>query len=360
MPARDHNVWICRSVQLILLLLATACVIAAPSGGALDSESEVSGYLLVNPTGLPDDGHLYVALGADGMSRVTITSPPGYRLRSSRPPGTKLGFVNAFLRDVARRSLVVAGGELFIDDPSRYEFDPIAQLCAPGRHAAVWRATMKTATRAKPNDASRTITLAMFIDAGTSGSGVVFRLCPVWPAGAGMGPLAATTLEFWAEKAFGTLETVGHNAWSAMFVPPRARLEPDEPRTFEARALEPIPSHVTLKARHHPERQRVVLTGRVMVAGEPIQGAEVSLGTYRKSSSGGSGVPFSKRVRTDRSGRFVFRRSIRATTTYLALVHFPIRACSSPSTAPAGCVSETIQQPPTASTTVRVPRGQAA
>lgn len=307
--------------------------------------------------GIGDDGMLRVeghgetvlmAISTDrGIARVVLSSPPGYAVRIDQRIGTELGFMNIILRRLDRGSHLVGGGRLRVADPDRYVADPVAQACAPGRHAAVWVAPVST--EGLP-------TLPIFIDPSPSGiaSGVTFRFCPIWRAGAGY-RVVATWAELTATEGLSVRLSEGDNPWSALVGPPGSSLEADESRAFELRALEPLPYTVTLRARHIPAKKTVVLRGRVVAAGKPVPQAEVVFGVVRKSLPEGSGVPFVGPALTSVDGKFIFRHRIAETTLYLTHVWPVLRGCSAASTAPAGCVSETIWESPSlASVRVRV------
>ena len=250
--------------------------------------------------------------------------------------------MNIFLRRLDQGSLVVAGGPVWVDDPARYASDPHAQACAPGRHTVVWSA--KVAALGLPR-------LPIFVDPAPSdsGSGMTLRFCPIWRAGAGF-RVAAESMQFWVTGGHRAFATRGRNTWRAFVSPPGASLEPDESKTFELRALEPFPYTVTLRARHVPAKQLVVLSGRVTAAGEAIRRARVNVLVVPNSGPARSVGP----AKTNASGQYTLRTRIKETTTYLAQVDPLLRSCTAASTALAGCTSETVSRPEAVAIRVRV------
>jgi hypothetical protein len=331
------------------LALGLVCALAAVPTAASDTPQTKDGaVLLVNyfTGGAAGKRHpTLISVSSDApIAKVQLSVPAGYPLKLDQPPGTRLGRVDAFVSDVAGGARGQVAGDLVADDPARYLSDPAAQACAPGSHTAVWVASL--------SGRGQTLRLPIFVDreGGPGGSGAVLRFCPIWPT-----PVGSVTLVMLnVEGIFGVLTARGRNTWSALVSPPLPTLAPDESRTFELRALEPMPHVVTLRARHYPERRIVVLSGRVTAAGEPVKGAKVAFGVIRKSLPAGGAVPFVGPAKTNASGAFSFRHRIRETTRYFTDVLIPPRPCSGPSTAPGGCLRETVSRPQFAVTTVRV------
>jgi hypothetical protein len=318
--------------------LALACGLTAVPTASSDTAQTNGGLLMVNYfTGGAVRGHatLITVSSKTAIATVELSVPGGYPLELDQPRGTRLGDVEAFVAGGPRAP--VLAGDLVADDPSRFLSDPAAQACAPGSHTAVWVA--RVAGR------GQTFRFSIFVDR-RGGPGAVLRFCPISPTHR----LTLVTLD--VDGVFGVLETPGRNTWSAFVSPPLATLAPDESRTFELRALEPLPHVVTLRARHNPKKQFVILSGKVTAAGEPVKGAKIAFGVIRKSL--GDDVPLVGPVRTDGSGEYSFRHRITETTRYFADVQIPPRPCSGPSTAPAGCGRETVSRPQFAVTTVRV------
>jgi hypothetical protein len=107
-----------------------------------------------------------------------------------------------------------------------------------------------------------------------------------------------------------------------------------------------------MHARHDPKSKTVVLSGKVVSGGAPAAGVAVSFAAITESTR--TLTPFGP-ARTNAAGEFSIRRRITETTSYQAEVEATFRPCSSPSTAPGGCLLETVTPPVGAQARVRVP-----
>jgi hypothetical protein len=303
--------------------------------------------LLVSSGARGESGALTTSLAIDLVeptARVTVSAPAGYPVRLDQVPGTRLGRLDALVSGVGGGEATATGGELVVAGPARYTADPAAQACAPGVHDAVWSVAL--------SGPGGTFELPVLVDRAAADASISLRFCPVWPTPGGGRSAVLVQLRF--EGVLGRLTARGSNTWRVLVSPARPTLAPDEGRTFELRALEPLPQNVTLRARHDPKKRLVVLSGRVTSNGEPEKGAEVWFLVIRKSLRGQ--VPSVGPVKTNATGAFTFRHRVRETTTYGADVRIPPRPCSAPSTAPGGCVRETVSKPPFAVARVRVRR----
>jgi len=301
------------------------------------------------------DGRSLTAISlesSESVGRASIFVPQGYTLDLARPVGAAIGELYVSVRDVAGG---IGGdfvnGAMVVDDPMRYARDPRAQECAPGAHATVWRASL--ASRA------RTLELAIFVDptggADPAGAAYVLRLCPVWPSTTvGVAHLIADGFGILVEQGLASPANPGRYAWSALVAPASPGSFVAEPsRAFEVRSVVPLPQSLTLRAKHDPKAKSVVLRGKLTALGQPRAGVPIDLSGYSPSSDGFTDFGS---VRTNAAGEFSIRRKIARTTQFLASADAEAGPCKAPSTAPQGCVSESVTPPSPARAAVVVRR----
>ena len=130
--------------------------------------------------------------------------------------------------------------------------------------------------------------------------------------------------------------------WSALVTPVDGSGAPNPAAAFEVQGGEPIPEPLTLRAtwdaRHHVLTARGVLTG----GGAPRAAIRVHLfagSTGNKNTMREIGVAV-----TNGSGAYVFRKHLAKKPAYLygRVLFYIFPQCVGTSTAPAGCVSRTV------------------
>jgi hypothetical protein len=151
----------------------------------------------------------------------------------------------------------------------------------------------------------------------------------------------------------------GSYVWHA-FVTPVApdRRTPLQDKTYELRALVPVPHLVTLRGRYDGKKHAALLHGRVTAAGEAQAGVRVWFvrlvrrvtprGVIFDDSEVGS-------VRTSSSGRFTFKAPLRRTAGFVAVVHDVLGRCRGASSAPGGCASTSTTGGESEPVTVSIP-----
>lgn len=348
-------------VAISRLVPVLACVAAVALGGsapaiATSAAATAGGQLEVLPSGtlgastyIRLSAWTYVNARPAPTAGVTILAPRGYDIDLGRPPGTEVGSAFALLEDASggSESPEPLIGPLVADDPVAYLQDVDAQACAPGRHAAVWR----TADSSAP----QTLRLLVFVDpvANGSGAGYTLRMCPLWNRSAQFpGGLTASTVLL-GLKGVKAPTAPGVYTWSAVVTPGNPEtFAPQPDGTFELRAVIPLPHLLTLRARHAAKTRSVVLSGRLAAADEPVPGVSVTVtaytGTYDYTEYGA--------VRTNADGAFSLERAIDRTTVFTASAEIRPRACTAPSSAPGGCLIETVSPPTEPTTSLRILR----
>jgi hypothetical protein len=324
-------------------LALVAALILVPTA-ATSPAAAPDGVLAVSTFDFPGGGSstaLSIA-SADAVARVSVTAPPGYSAAFEARPGGLLGFASVGLSDVPGTTSTSVFADLVAEDPGAHVGTSGSEACAPGRHAAVWKAALSVL--------GQSFDLVFYVDP-VAGGGVLLRYCPIWPSPTVAAGVTASRITLLVDNVFKAPATTGRYTWSALVTPPGAGLAADGSRTFEVRAVEPRPHRLTLRARYDAKRKNVVLSGKLTAVGEPEAGAEVDL-TSQTSSFGE--FTFLEPVQTNASGEFSVTRRVEVTTQFSADAELPDRACTPPTSAPAGCARETVTPPSGASTIVRV------
>jgi hypothetical protein len=342
----------------VVALLAVCLLALLPAGASGAASAEVHGVLYVSPWNVRDDDlplHLEVFSSPD-PAKVTLSAPSGYPVELGQAPGTRIGFVGSrFVWDSGRSSDYLLAS-LVAEDPARYLSDASAQTCAPGSHAAVWRATFSLPFPA----GTQQLDLPIFVDRAATAAepSAVLRVClPGWRLPDGSSAVA-TSLRVDLVEVFGVPTKPGRNTWSALVTPRLPTLAPDESRRFEVRASEPVPHVVTLEGRYDAKTSSVVLDGRITAAGEPDAGVTLGFARAGEWSPDQSRETFySPEVSSGASGEFtVVRRGVKESTAYFAHTFLHGGPCREPSSAPAGCLSETVAKAPVGVEYVRIRR----
>jgi hypothetical protein len=344
-----------RSVKLMLAVSATALLAlggAIPAGGSPtavgDPELEVS-----STTG-GGRSLTSISLGVSSFSsdqppahsaRVELSPAEGYRVDLTRPVGTDVGVLFAELLDLGGTSPISASGAIVVDDPLKYVTDPTAQACAPGTHGAVWIVALRVL--------GQELRLPVFLDStvGTAGPRYTLLFCPLWsPPTVSQNGIGAIQVAMLVDGLMTPPTARGFHTWSAIVTPPAVGSTiPDPSRAAEVRATFPLPQRLTLSARYDAKTKSAQLKGAFTVLGKPRAGVGVR---FVASALGSDDVSFFGPVRTDKSGGFSIRRSVERSTRFSASVPSQTRACAGTSTAPRGCLSETMTPPDSASTSV--------
>jgi hypothetical protein len=270
--------------------------------------------------------------GSAGTARIEISIPAGFTLDLTRPPGTVLGRSTVDLESAAapEGEGSTAEGDVVVSDPARYAADARVQACAPGKHAAVWRL--------EPLDIPIFADPASGPDAALGGFDL--RLCPDLAPG-----LLFGDVELDLKRLVGVPATPGIYLWRAFVTPLTPAGVPDEQRTWEAHGIVPWPTVLTLRARR-AQKDRFVLSGRLLVAGKPRAHAAIrifGLPTGPVLPTPASIRSLRRSVETNRAGRYRTTVRVRQRVSFFAF-WFPLPRllrCSTPATAPGGCVSET-------------------
>jgi hypothetical protein len=266
------------------------------------------------------------------MGKVTMYLPAGYGLDSSAWPGTGEGDV--FVASSSDFSF----GDLEAADPSAYVNNPQAQACAPGKHAAVW--VMSFPYGFFTPDAA---TVPIYIDptSGDEAALGAYKLQTCLPLARISSPggrpqgekLTGLMLDF---SGITNPSSAANYVWRAFVSNPDGNGNPDPATTYELRSDMPLPARLSLAKRMVRNRHRALLSGRLTTPAAPSGGVTVTL--YRLGSL--FGVKAVATTRTSADGSYRFPRAIAKSGRYAAEAA-AVGTCTSASTAPKGCLSET-------------------
>ena len=305
-------------------------VLAAAAGAALALAGTALGAyaprFLVTTSGLTGDDTpvtmtLTQSAGDRATARVRIATPASYAATTGGSPGTALGTAKA-------TGPGALSGTITADDPADYA----ANTCLPGIHEGVWLLEL--------SGGGQTIRIPLFVDSGGSSS-LTIESCLPSEAELG-GKLATLTLEF-AAGIWKNPAARGEFVWRALLTPSGAAGPADPAAAVEARALVRQPALLTLSGKLG-KKGKIVLFGRLLAGGNAVARVAVRLLAGR---SPGSLKPVSS-TRTTASGGYAFSLRLRRTTYFRTSVDVPAQdvtrtGCKAPSSAPAGCVTATLQ-----------------
>jgi hypothetical protein len=345
------------------MLVASLMALAVTSGVSAASgrrQADIgSPELQVNVRVVRNTTFAVIALGQDGVisptsssavARVELSVPQGYAIDLARAPGTLVGLVSAGIVDATSNSssIALANEELVVSDPAPFVTDPAAQACAPGKHAAVWLSKLSVVGQA--------LNFAIFLDpaVGPGPSAYVLRFCPLWPpTPTRPAALVAANLGIYLEGVIRGPASPGLYTWSALLAPATPTFTPDDSRTFELRATVPTTQKITLKARFDAKAGSAHLSGTYTVLGKPQAGVRIR---FVADDGTGDFPAFFGPVKTNAKGEFSITRKVDRTTLFSASAQLDSQACSAPTVAPGGCLSETLDRPDPSDASVIVRR----
>ena len=312
--------------RVVLAVVALVALSLAAATGLADSTlPELDVYTVDQTPGTTTDLSLDVILvaGSPAANTVVITVPAGYTANLTQPIGNRLGAAEV---DFAPTGIVK--GATTVSDPSAFAANPLAQACAPGTHTATWSISLEDST-----------SVPIAVDASASGGGYRLTLCLNALQHPGGKPV---DVYFEPNGVFRNPSAPRMYWWSAVVTPADASGVSNPAGAFEVQGGEPIPEPLTLRAtwdaRRHVFTARGVLTG----GGAPRSAIHVHL--FAGSTTNRDRMKEIGVATTNRSGAYVFTQHRAKKPAYLyGHVRFYIYdQCLQPSSAPAGCVSRTV------------------
>jgi hypothetical protein len=332
-----------RKLLLTFLVLAAGTVLAAGCGPPPEyAEQAVWAFTVPERISQPElmtwwPGHrvagtaigLAVPASAKQVEKVTIYVPAGDALNPTAYPGAHEGHV--FLGTDKE----LDDGPLRAVTPQQWENTPQAQACAPGQHEAVWVARLPGYTTAIP----------FFVDptsgpATTLGAYELQACLPLANISSPGGPPLGSSMRFLIVSLTGVTAPSAPqlNVWRAYVSNPDSTGLPDPTTTYELRVDQPLPASLGLTGKLDRKHRHARLSGRLTASGISVAGVPVTL--YRLSPDGL--VPLAK-TQTRSDGTYSFSRRIKSTTTYEAEAGGSSGSCQDASSAPAGCLDETLE-----------------
>jgi hypothetical protein len=313
--------------------------LAAPALADTD-ELDVLPFVTTPGAVAPTAIDLSVPTTAAPTAKVAVYVPAGYVLDLTAPAGTKVGGGTVQLVGPSGSS---AGGEgdLIADDPAKYEANPQAQACAPGRHAAVW--LLSTTIGGQP------LQTAVFVDATAGGDtalgAYVLQACfasPDVPAASGGGAGRLTGLELVVSGALRNPASKSTPVWRALVTPYTAGTATANPGgTVEVRCKTPLPHGIAgTKVTYSKQRKTVTVTGKLVAASGVRARVRVHIDAGPKQALE-SLKPWAVATTTAK-GAFTITHRLTSRLYALLYVNPYIGPCDSGSPAPGGCVLQSI------------------
>jgi hypothetical protein len=323
-----------RTMRLGVAVCAAVVGLAFAGPAAAAYTPRLTATAINNAPGRPTTmilGHLQ-DVNDDATAKDTIYAPLGYGVNLTQPAGTKIGDVSATL--VLRgggNAQVDVEGQVVADNPANYVAQA-TQCTGTPTHAAVWRLNITVA--------GTPLTVPVYVDpaAGPEATfaSAKIQLCLAGPIGTPAGAQLLFAL-FDVNGVFTNPSNTQDRVWRATFTPyTPGTPNPNPGGTTEGQAL--VPGRVSLKLTGKSlKRGRIIVSGRLLVDGQAVQGASVELYVGNKKV---------KTLRTNRTGRFTYSKRIKKKTRYRALVTVVADLASCPATplpsVPQGCKTATL------------------
>lgn len=264
-------------------------------------------------------------------AKVLVYVPFGYGLDLSIPAGTTIGTGEA----VSSAGTTPLRGNIVVDSAARSVTDPAAVACAGAtQHAAVWILQLTGA-------ASAPVTVFVDPTAGVETGNGLYKL----QACLGSPDAAATRItELFVELTRGLTNpaAAGEFVWRAFVTPYGAGNVVNDAGTVEVRSLAPLPEGVILRAKVNVKKKTVTISGVLILGGSPQSGLVVSI--YSSAKANLTGLKRVATPKTKTNGVFSVTKKIAKTTYFWAILegYYSDTCVSGPSTAPLGCVRETL------------------
>jgi hypothetical protein len=354
----------------VALVAAAALVLAAaaaPSRTARHLGQQATSHALVV---WPFDSRLNAPNADTGIeiivpenqpaAKVVVYVPAGYSLDLAIPPGTAMG--TAVASATTSAGAVTLRGTIVADSPGRYAADPISIACAgPAPHSTVW--LLQVAAGAT------SLTVPVFVDIATGADGGlgVFKLqfclpAPDVPSSAGGAPSGLRITDLFAELTRGVTNppVPAEFLWRALVTPfvPGTTTQ-NSAGTDEARSIAVLPQVLTLQSRYDRKTKSIVLTGTLTLSGAKA-GAGVDVFVFGSTKPALNTFKRLAQVKTKKGTIYTYRRKSTKTMYFVAVVDeyfYQPRCDSGPSTAPAGCVQESLPlEAVSRRVTVKVPK----
>jgi len=309
---------------VVLAVVALIALSLAAATGLADSTlPEFDVYTVDQSPGATTDLSLDVILlaGSPAANTVVVTVPTGYGANLAQQIGDRLGAAEV---DFAPSGIVK--GSTTVSDPSTFAANPLAQSCAPGTHTATWSLSLEDST-----------SVPIAVDA--IGGSYRITLCLNALQHPGGKPV---DVYFEPNGVFRNPSAPRIYWWSAVVTPADASGVSNPAAAFEVQGGEPIPEPLTLRATW--DARRHVLTARGVLAGGGAPRSAIHVHLFAGSTTNRDNMKEIGVATTNKSGAYVFTQHRAKKPAYLfGHVRFYIYdQCLQASSAPAGCVSRTV------------------
>ena len=354
----------------VALMAAAALVLAAaaaPSRTARHVGQQATSHGLVV---WPFDSRLSAANADTGIeivvpenqpaAKVVVYVPAGYSLDLALPAGTEMG--TAVASATTSAGAATLRGTIVVDSPTRYAADPASIACAGAApHSTVWLLQLAAG--------ATSLTVPVFVDiaSGADGGLGVFKLqfclpAPDVPSSAGGAPSGLRITDLFTELTHGVTNppTPSDFLWRALVTPfvPGTTTQ-NNAGTGEARSIVVLPQVLTLQGRYERKTKSIVLTGTMTLSGVKA-GAGVDVFVFGSTKPTLSTFKRLAQVKTKKGTIYTHRRKATKTMYFVAFVDeylYRARCDTGPSTAPAGCVQESLPlEAASRLVTVKVPK----
>jgi len=351
--------WLPTGLLALVLLLAGAGGSSAATTSRTALASGDGAWMVVDPLG-GDYPELDLSISfGDGAppARLVLYVPTGFALYPQRPAGSPIGQAMAFAAD---GSFGIGDAALLTGPIAAAENRPdAAPGCGPADRLGLWQ--LRLSLLGQPLDVP--IAVSQPGPGAPADAALQLELClPTLPAANGallpLNQLRISLDELEAPTARGSYQ------WHA-FVTPVApdKHSPLPEKTYELRALLPLPHLLTLHGRYEPKSHKALLQGRLTGAGQAQGGVRVEFirlvrrvtprGVVYRDSYAGS-------VRTGANGSFTLKTPLRRTAGFVAVVHDSLGRCRGATLAPGGCASTSTTGTQSEPITISVPRPRKA
>jgi len=329
-----------RTAWVAALAAAALLATAAQAQPRLDPEAQP--VLYVGRVASPIVQYTTIVLSMSGAptsakaSRIALEVPKGYTMNLARPAGSPVGNAAILAGNIdLPASISISYGTIQIADPAKVAADPAAAACDPDPHVGVLEADLETTSKAPPTH------VTIFVDAGdTPDAAYRIELCPP-------GALSTSSAFIFSFSPPVVAEPTAPATYTW-----RALVAPDDPaQAFEVRAVVPAPQTLDLLATYNRRTQTATVSGIATELGKPKAGLKLFVDADGKNTDEHLG-PFTTNAAGGFSTHLVVDEEVDFTAAAQPADPAP---CSAPSTAPAGCLSQTLAVPADRTVTLRVP-----
>jgi hypothetical protein len=344
-----------RRIVLATLAALPACALFAGNGSSMrrvTTSWQGDAQLVVTAE---NDGYpaLHLALdlpdAAGVPGQITIDVPRGFPIYADRPTGSAVGSVQLSAQDDSFGSYTQSylAGDVVALDPTEAPQPPTD--CRVGTYTAAWQ--LKLSLLGQEYDVP-----VYLVPRSTSAPQRIVVCAPALPAADR--PFPISTLDLVLE-GIETPQRAGSYVWHALVTPLAVdRKTPLPARTYELRAVTPVPDRLTLTGRYLPAAHAATLRGTYGPNGAPHDRVPITIFALdRKVTTTGSVVADRVVGHTFTTGRgdYTVRVPIRKTTGFVAVAAPTLRRCEGSAVAPAGCRSQSSPGAQSDSFTVLVP-----